>query len=267
MEGNFKNLCSLEILDLTDNGMNGDIAVLMQRLPQCAWDTLQELHLGSNNINGTLTNLIGRFNALSVLSLSENNLAGNIPPELSNCTHLNTLDLSYNKIVGPLPPEFRRLTGLITLDLSNNHLSGSVPTELGAFTNLTWLVLSNNNFSGIIMEEHFAALISLKKLDLSSTNLKLSVDTDWIPIFSLEVALFGSCQMGPLFPAWLKWQPEITKLDVSSTVLMDKIPDWFWSTFSQAIYIDLSNNQLSGSLPANLADMALIELNISSNLL
>jgi Ran GTPase-activating protein (RanGAP) involved in mRNA processing and transport len=54
MEGNFKNLCSLEILDLTDNGMNGDIAVLMDRLPQCLWDTLQELHLGSNNITGTL---------------------------------------------------------------------------------------------------------------------------------------------------------------------------------------------------------------------
>ncbi|KAG0522984.1 hypothetical protein BDA96_07G084400 [Sorghum bicolor] len=237
MEGNFKNLCSLEILDLTENGMNGDIAVLMERLPQF---------------------LIGRFNALSVLDLSRNNLAGNIPPELSNCTHLNTLDLSYNKIVGPLPPEFRRLTRLITLHLSNNHLSGSVPTGLGAFTNLTWLVLSNNNFS---------ALIRLKKLGLSSTNLKLSVDTDWIPIFSLEVALFASCRMGPLFPAWLQWQPEITKLDISSTVLMDKIPDWFWQTFSQAINIDLSDNQLSGSLPANLADMAFVELNISSNLL
>ncbi|CAD6247061.1 unnamed protein product [Miscanthus lutarioriparius] len=267
MEGNFKNLCSLEILDLTDNGMSGDIAVLMARLPQCVWDTLQELHLCSNNITGTLPNLIGCFTALTVLDLSKNNLAGNIPPELSNCTHLNTLDLSNNRIVGPLGPEFRSLTGLVTLDLSNNHLSGSVPTELGAFTNLTWLVLSSNNFSGIIMEEHFAALISLKKLDLSSTNLKLSVDTDWIPIFSLEVALFASCQMGPLFPAWLQWQPEITKLDVSSTVLMDKIPDWFWPTFSHAIYIDLSNNQLSGSLPANLADMAFVELNISSNLL
>jgi len=55
MEGNFKNLCSLEILDLTENGMNGDIAVLMERLPQCALDTLQELHLGSNKYHWNLS--------------------------------------------------------------------------------------------------------------------------------------------------------------------------------------------------------------------
>ncbi|PUZ50619.1 hypothetical protein GQ55_6G072000 [Panicum hallii var. hallii] len=248
MEGNFNNLFSLKILDLTDNEMNRAITVLMDRLlPQRAWDILEELHLGFNNLTGTLPNLIGRFTSLTVLDLSNNNLAGIIPPELSNCTCLRTLDLS------------------------NNHLSGLVPTGIGAFANLTSLDLSSNNFSGVISEEHFAGLMNLKKLDLSSNSMKLVVGTDWLPLFSLKIAVLGSCQMGPLFPAWLQWQREITKLDISSTRLMDKIPDWFWPTFSHAIYVDISDNQLSGSLPAHLGDMACVELNInldlSSNLL
>ncbi|GJN35309.1 hypothetical protein PR202_gb24064 [Eleusine coracana subsp. coracana] len=48
---------------------------------------------------------------------------------------------------------------------------------------------------------------------------------------------------------------------------MDKIPDWFWPTFSQAIYINISNNKLSGSFPANLGDMAVVELYLGSNCL
>jgi Leucine-rich repeat (LRR) protein len=47
MEGNFNNLFSLKILDLTDNEMNRAITVLMDRLlPQRAWVILEELHLG-----------------------------------------------------------------------------------------------------------------------------------------------------------------------------------------------------------------------------
>ncbi|CAO2176075.1 unnamed protein product [Urochloa humidicola] len=268
MEGNFKNLCSLEILDLTGNGMNVDITVLlMDRLPQCAWNVLEELHLQSNNLTGTLPDSIERFTSMTVLDLSNNNLAGIIPAELSNWTSLVTLDLSNNNLAGIIPPELSNCTSLITLDLSNNQLSGLVPTGIGAFTNLTSLDLSSNNFSGVISEEHFAGLRNLQKLDLSSNSLKLVVDTDWLPLFRLKVALFASCQMGPVFPAWLQWQLQITKLDISSTRLMDKIPAWFWHTFSQTIYIDISDNQLSGGLPANLVYMAFVELNISSNLL
>ncbi|CAL5011109.1 unnamed protein product [Urochloa decumbens] len=244
MEGNFKNLCSLEILDLTDNGMNADITVLlMDRLPQCAWNVLEELHLSYNNFTGTLPNLIGRFSSMTVLDLSNNNLAGIIPPELSNCT------------------------SLVTLDLSKNQLSGLVPSGIGAFTNLTSLDLSSNNFSGVISEEHFAGLRNLQKLVLSSNNLKLMVDRDWLPLFRLNVAVLASCQMGPLFPSWLQWQLEITKLDISSTTLMDKIPGWFWPTFSHATYVDISDNKLSGSLPTNLVAMGFTQLNISSNML
>jgi Leucine-rich repeat (LRR) protein len=264
MKGNFKNLYSLETLDVTNSGMNGDIAGFMEWLSQCALDTLQELHLGHNNFTGALPHMIGRFTSLTVLDLSRNNLIGSVPSELGHYSCLVILDLSNNQLSGIIP-EFGNCSNLVTLDLSNNHFGGIVPTKLGGFANLTLLDLSNNNFTGVITEEHFADLTSLKRIDLSSNNLKVVLDKDWHAPFSLNVAQFKSCQMGPLFPAWLQQQLEITKLDLSRSGIVDNIPDWFWSTFSQAIYIDISDNKLSGSLPAHLGDMSVVELYLGSN--
>ncbi|GJM95328.1 hypothetical protein PR202_ga12048 [Eleusine coracana subsp. coracana] len=248
-----ENMSSLQVLDLsfnanknlgtkdiTDNGMGGDIAVFLEWLSQCALDILQELHLGDNNFTGALPTLIGSFTSLTLLDLSNNNLTGSIPPEIGYCSCL------------------------VTLDLSNNHLNSILP-ELGNCSSLVTLDLSNNQLSGVITKEHFAGLTRLKRIDLSSNNLKFVVDKDWLPLFSLKTAVFGSCQMGPLFPAWLQWQLEITKLDLSKSGLMDKIPDWFWPIFSQANYIDISDNKLSGSLLAHLRDMAVVQLYLGSN--
>ncbi|KAL6885640.1 hypothetical protein ACP4OV_010419 [Aristida adscensionis] len=382
---NFKNLFSLEILDLTGTYMNGDITILMEKLHLCAWDKLQELHLRDNNFTGTLPDFIGHFSSLKLLDLGINNLDGAIPLGLGNCTCLNMLDLSSNHLSGAVPREIGALTNVIYMDLSSNklsgtipteigvltsltymdlssnnlngtlpieicalanlshmdlssnhlsghvpyeigaltsltymdlssnklsgtipteigvltsltymdlssnnlngtlpieicalanlshmdlssnHLSGHVPYEIGALTNVTYLGLNNNNLNGSITEQHLSGLISLKHLDLSSNSLNVELDAHWFPRFRLEVALFASCQMGPLFPAWLQWQSEITRLDISRTKLEDSLPDWFWSTFSKAMYIDISRNQISGRLPAHLGNMTVTELNISSN--
>ncbi|CAL4997513.1 unnamed protein product [Urochloa decumbens] len=266
MIGNLKNLCSLEILDLTWSYMSEDMTVFMERFPQCAWEKLDGLHLGYNNFNGPLPNLIGNFISLSRLELNSNSLTGRIPPGLGNCTRLTIIDISGNKIVGPLPPEVRYLTSLSTLRVNNNNLNGSVPTGIGALTKLTYLDISNNNLSGMIMEEHLEGLINLKALDLSSNNnLKVTVNEYWLPPFRLEYGIFANCQIGPLFPAWLQKQLQIIQLNISRTALNDSIPDWFWSTFSQALSLDISDNKLSGSLPEHLDGMAVRVLNLSSN--
>ncbi|PNT66909.1 receptor-like protein EIX2 [Brachypodium distachyon] len=337
MARNLKNLCSLEILDLSRNWINRDIAVFMERLPQCARKKLQELYLSYNSFTGTLPNLIVKFTSLNVLDLSMNNLNGSIPLEIGHLasltdldlsdnlfsasvpfevgalTNLMSLDLSNNSFSGPLPPEIVTLAKLTTLDLSinffsasvpsgigaltnlmyldlsnnkfngsvnteigslthltrlalsNNKFSGSVPAEIGYLSNLFFLNLSSNNFSGVITEEHFTGLINLKFIDLSFNSLKVMTDSDWLPPFSLESAWFANCEMGPLFPSWLQWQPEITTLGISSTALKGDIPDWFWSKFSTATYLDISNNQISGSLPADLKGMAFEKLYLTSN--
>jgi Leucine-rich repeat (LRR) protein len=266
MIGNFKNLCNLEILDLTSNYMSGDMKEFLESFPQCTWEKLQWLRLGYNNFNGTLPDLIGNFINLSRLELNSNSLTGRIPPSLGNCTQLTIIDISCNKIVGPLPAEVRYLTILSTLHVNNNNISGIIPKGIGALTKLTSMDFSNNDFSGMVTEEHLEGLISLKALDLSSNkNLNVTMNQDWLPLFRLEYGIFANCQMGPLFPAWLQKQLQIIELNISRTALKDSIPDWFWSTFSQAFSLDISENKLSGTLPAHLNGMAVRVLNLSSN--
>uniref|UniRef100_A0A0D9XPE7 non-specific serine/threonine protein kinase n=1 Tax=Leersia perrieri TaxID=77586 RepID=A0A0D9XPE7_9ORYZ len=242
MVGNFKNLCSLQILDLSDSYKSGDLTMLLESLPQCAWGKLRGLHLSCNNFTGTLPNLIEHFTSLRTLELNDNKLSGRIPPGIGKCTRLSTLHIY------------------------NNHLNGSVPTEIGVLAYLTSLDVSNNQLSGVITEEHFKGLTGLRTLDLSyNNNLRVIVEGGWLPPFRLEYGVFASCQIGPLFPAWLRQQLSISHLDFSSTGMKDKIPEWFWSTVSQATYLDISDNELTGSLPAHLDDMAFTRLNLSSN--
>ncbi|VAI26664.1 unnamed protein product [Triticum turgidum subsp. durum] len=251
---------SLSMLYLYSNSIVGP-------LPPGLWNlvNLTILDLSENQLNGNVPTEIGALTALTSLDMSSNNLTRNIPTELGKLKHLATLFLAFNKITGPIPPEVMHSTSLTALDLSSNLLDGSLPTKLGSLKNLEVLGLRNNNLSGVITEEHFANLKSLQFIDLSSNNLKIVVDSDLRSPFSLQFASFACCQMGPLFPSWLQQQRGIYSLDISSTGLEDEFPDWFWYTFSQTTDLDISNNQISGSLPAHLHGMAFEVLHLSSN--
>ncbi|BAH95338.1 Os11g0567600 [Oryza sativa Japonica Group] len=133
-------------------------------------------------------------------------------------------------------------------------------------TGLNHLDLSYNNLAGDITEEHFANLRSLKYIDLSSNDpLNIVVDPTWIAPFRLERASFPACMMGPQFPTWLQWSVDIWLLEISNTGIKDKLPDWFWTTFSKLEELDMSNNQISGVLPTNMETMALSYLYLGSN--
>uniref|UniRef100_A0A8I6Y2M1 Leucine-rich repeat-containing N-terminal plant-type domain-containing protein n=1 Tax=Hordeum vulgare subsp. vulgare TaxID=112509 RepID=A0A8I6Y2M1_HORVV len=235
-----KNLCNLRFLYLDNCFSNGFEA---ERLPQCSSSSnkLQELRLSGNQLTGPLADWMGHRTSLVIL------------------------DLGFNKITGPIPEVIGRFTDLKALYLFGNHLTGHVPPEIRNLANLTWLDLSENHLNGLITEQHLHGLKSLQHVILSHNQLEIVVDSEWVPPFRLQEARFASCQMGPLFPAWLKWQVDLTHLDISSTRITDRFPDWFSSSFSKVTYLDISNNRISGALPKNMGNMSLGALYSSSN--
>ncbi|CAN6381511.1 unnamed protein product [Urochloa humidicola] len=235
MISHMKNLCSLEILDLQYSLLYGDATELFESLPRCSPNKLLELYLAGNNIHGKLPNWMGKLTSLAIL------------------------DLNTNNITGPLPASIRHFTCLRTLDLSHNQLTGRIPNDIGMLTNLTYLDLGYNELDGSITEEHFDNLKSLQYIDLSYNSLKIEASLKWKPPFRLQIAIFATCQMGPLFPAWLQWMVDIVHLDIASTGINDTIPHWFSSSFANSVYLNISKNQLNGSLPANMETMSLLE--------
>ncbi|CAL4955658.1 unnamed protein product [Urochloa decumbens] len=239
--GAFGNMSSLEVIDLRFNYLSGNIPANLENL--C---NLQELSLVYNNINDDLTNFMERlpkcsWSKLCILNLYRANMTGQLPIWIGNLT-----SLSY-------------------LDLAQNMLSGHVPNGIGAPSNLTYLSLSLNNFSGVLSKEHFTSLVNLKFLNLTQNSLKLDFDENWVPPFRLTEGQFGSCDMGPLFPAWLWHQTGIHKLNISNTRISDVLPHWFWVVISNASILDLSKNQLSGALPETLELTLMREMDLSGN--
>ncbi|KAL6880174.1 hypothetical protein ACP4OV_011739 [Aristida adscensionis] len=239
MATNLKNLCNLEVLDLGLSRLHGDVTELIKNLPRCSPNELHELDLSENQLTGILPRWIGQF------------------------TGLTLLDLSFNNIMGTIPTSIMQFANLRTLDLSGNHLTGHVPYEVGMLPNLTSLCLDYNDLDGVITEEHFAR--SLQKIDLSYNALKIQLRSDWQPPPRLDYACFAACQMGPSFPGWLQWHVAITYLDISSAGIADKLPQWFSSAFSNVKMLNISSNQLNGTLPNNMGSMSLGQLYLSSN--
>ncbi|CAL5046380.1 unnamed protein product [Urochloa decumbens] len=257
---------NLRYLSLDNNLISGPLPAELGNL-----SSLEVLQLSSNShvkgmVPGTLMNLCN----LKILDLSWNNVEGNITEFLDrspNCSwsKLQVLNLHRNSITGSLPDWINRMTSLNTLDLGFNRLTGTLTTGIGTLSNLTYLDLCYNLMDGVITEEHFSKLSDLQELHLSANSFSMEWTSDWVPPFRLQTLGLKSCCLGPGFPNWLRWQKNISTLFMSNTSIADTMPDWFWKVFSKADILDLSSNNISGTLPATLGQMEASLLDLSSN--
>lgn len=225
---NLNKLCSLRVLYLQSCFSYGNVTELIEGLPHCSSNRLQELHLGSNQLTGFLPKWMGHLTSLVLLDVSINNITGHIPSFLGHFTCLRTLVLS------------------------TNHLIGSMPHEISFLSSLSLLDLSNNELNGLITERNVYGLKSLQHIDLSYNSVKVDISPGWKPPFRLQYINFATCKMGPHFPAWLQWHIDVHYLDISNTGISDRLPQWFVKSFSNAIHVNMSSNILNGVLPTNL---------------
>uniref|UniRef100_A0A8I6YQI5 Leucine-rich repeat-containing N-terminal plant-type domain-containing protein n=1 Tax=Hordeum vulgare subsp. vulgare TaxID=112509 RepID=A0A8I6YQI5_HORVV len=289
----FSNLTSLETLNLSDNDFH------RSSTPNWFWDltSLKYLDISFNGFYGPFPDEIGNMTSIVELDLSKNNLVGMISSNLKNLCNLEGLVSLGNNINGSIAELFHRLpncsqnklkdlflpesnlTGslpttlleplknLSVLYLSDNKLTGHVPVWIGELTQLTDLGLDSNNLDGVIHEGHLSRLEMLEELRLSDNSIAITVSPTWVPPFSLVIIELRSCQLGPKFPMWLRWQKHASSLDISNTSINDMVPDWFWIAASSVGSLNIRNNQITGVLPSTMEFMRTREMDFSSNLL
>ncbi|KAG8661799.1 receptor-like protein EIX2 [Manihot esculenta] len=267
------NFTSLEVLDLGLNNFHSTIPSWLYNITK-----LQNLVLQDNAFRGSLSTDISNLNSLASLDADFNSLEGNIPNTLNRLCNLIELHLGYNKFGGEISGTFGNSSGCIknsleNLILLNNSFSGSIPDNLGQFKRLKGLFLSKNSFWGSIpvsigqlynletlglsqnslhgkvSELHLLNLRSLMGLSMDGNSLVFDIDPEWIPPFQLHSIGLSSCEVGPSFPQWLKTQKSIRFLEMSNASISDNIPDWFENISSNIVRLDLSYNQLFGTLP------------------
>ncbi|KAA8533294.1 hypothetical protein F0562_033173 [Nyssa sinensis] len=223
----WKNLCNLRSLDLSTNALNGDIGKLLGGLNGCSNSSLAELGLFYNEFSGQLPNSLGHFKNLISLIIYENLISGPIPSSVGSMLLLKELDLSFNK------------------------MNGSIPESVGKLTELTKLHLDQNSWKGLLSQNLLQGLTKLKEFSISSLdkNFVFDVRHEWVPPFNLQSIQIIDCSLGPLFPAWLRTQKELSSITLKNVSISDTIPDWLWKLSPHLIVLDLSPNQIRGVLP------------------
>ncbi|XP_059461242.1 receptor-like protein EIX2 [Corylus avellana] len=217
--------------------------------PNCS-SPLSFLDLSANQFNSSIFPwLFKYYNRLVHLDLHFTKIEGLIPKALGKMVALVHLDLSYNKLEGVIP-NLSKLSLLRELHLSNNQLNGSLDNVLGKLSKLQVLDLSLNSLKGVITETHLSNLSNLNQLDLSyNYDLSLKFSPDWIPPFHLDYIGLRSCKLGPTFPQWIQTQKNFSSLDISDARISDTIPNWFWDLSFNIKYLNISANQITGTIP------------------
>ena len=240
----FKYTNSLVHLDLHVNEIQGPIPKALGNMM-----ALVHLDLSDNYLEGIIPKALGNMVALVHLDFSSNKLEGSIPKALGNMVALVHLDLSYNKLEGAIP-NLSKLSLLRELHLSQNQLNGSLDNVLGKLSKLQFLDLSFNSLKGVIIETHLSNLSSLNHLALSyNSDLSLKFSPDWVPPFHLDYIGLRSCKLGPAFPPWIQTQKNFSWLDISDAGISDTIPNWFWDLSFSIKLLDISTNQIIGTIP------------------
>ncbi|ONI27082.1 hypothetical protein PRUPE_1G067000 [Prunus persica] len=240
------------------------------------------------------------------LDLGDQSLQGTISPKLDTINHANNLnwlsnlsclkyfDLSYTNLTGVVGwleavnmlPKLRNLIlqgcnlpspiissvsvmnsskSLVHVDLSYNNLKSSIFQWLSGthtHTNLVDLDLSGNNFNGSSIPDYFGNMSSLAYLTLPDSRLKGGIPNSFAKLCRLrELDLWSNSLSGQLsdFVETLSKCAQMTleRLDISYNNISGSLPDL--TNFLSLKDLSLRGNNLSGRIPESIGQMSKLE--------
>ncbi|KAM3734257.1 hypothetical protein ACB098_10G001700 [Castanea mollissima] len=254
---------NLSFLDLSNNSLSGSIFhFLCYKMKEPK--NMEFLNLGKNLLSGNISNCWMKWQRLVALNLGNNNFSGSIPASIGSLINLRSLHLSNNSFSGKFPSLLKNCKYLFTIDIGKNEFVGSIPLWIGhRLSSLMILSLRFNNFHGQIPEE-LCALTSLQILDLSHNKLFGSIPK------CLNNFITMARNNNSNYPIYVfDWSIMSSSRPFESELLVIKGKSLEYSTTLQLVnIIDLSNNNLSGEIPKEVASLqGLQSLNLSSNIL
>ncbi|XP_020275390.1 leucine-rich repeat receptor protein kinase MSP1-like [Asparagus officinalis] len=243
------------ILEFTSFSNNKLIGTIPSSI--CKLRKLHYLDVSSNHLSGELPNCWNRSSEyLQGLDFSNNNFTGKFPHSICLLPSLITLHLSNNELTGELHSSLKSCINLVTLDLSFNRFNGEIPTWLAeSLNNLKILGLRSNLLGGNIPPQ-LSKLAYLQILDLARNNLSGSIPRSFGNFSTMKNA---ESSLAPVLTSFINFNDHM-QLSINGMDLQ------YEGSLSLLKTIDLSDNNLSGKIPAELADLVgLQSLNLSKN--
>ncbi|XP_034706372.1 receptor-like protein EIX1 [Vitis riparia] len=255
-------LHNLKSLWLWDNSFVGSIPSSIGNLSY-----LEELYLRDNSMNGTIPETLGRLSKLVAIELSENPLTGVVTEaHFSNLTSLKEFS-NYRgtprvSLVFNINPEWIPPFKLSLLIIRSCQLDPKFPAWLRNQTELTDVVLNNAGISDSIPKWFWKLDLHLDELDIGSNNLGGRVPNSMKFLPESTVDLSENNFQGPL-PLW---SSNVMKLYLNDNFFSGPIPLEYGERMSMLTDLDLSSNDLNGTIPLSFGKLNnLLTLVISNN--
>ncbi|XP_034585931.1 probable LRR receptor-like serine/threonine-protein kinase At1g06840 isoform X2 [Setaria viridis] len=200
------------------------------------------------------------------LQLFNRNLSGSLAPEVSLLSRLKTLDFMWNNLTGSIPKEIGNVTTLKLILLNGNQLSGILPDEIGNLQNLNRLQVDQNQLFGPIPKS-FANLRSVKHLHMNNNSLSGSIPSELsrLPLL-LHLLVDNNNLSGPLPPEFAK-APALKIFQADNNNFSGSSIPTTYSNISTLLKLDISWNQLTGSIPTNKLASNITTIDLSHNML
>lgn len=247
---------NLRQIDLSFNNLTGEIPIEIWNLPK-----ISDLVMWANNLTGEIPEGICIDGGnLQMLILNNNMIFGNLPRSISNCTDLIWISLSSNRLTGTIPPEIGNLANLAILQLGNNSLWGEIPRELGNCRSLIWLDLNSNDFTGQIPFEIFKNTGFVKPGPVSGKQFAFVRNEGGTSCRGAGgLVEFKGIRGGKLENSRMVHSCPAIRIYTGVTV-------YTFVTNGSMIYLDLSYNMLSGTIPESMGSMNFLQvLNLGHN--
>ncbi|XP_044957168.1 receptor like protein 22-like [Hordeum vulgare subsp. vulgare] len=251
--GSLASLQSLSVVDLQYNHLTGSVPEFFANFSSLSvlrlsynflevWvpsvifqhDKLVTIDLHRNhNISGNLPNF-STDSSLENLFVGKTNFSGTIPSSISNLKHLKKLGLNALGFAKELPSSIGRLRSLNSLQVSGLGLVGSISSWITNLTSLEVLEVSHCGFNEPIPSS-IADLNKLRKLALYKCNFSGKIPSG-----------LASCNVEK-FPNILRHSSNINRLDLSNNQIRGSIPQWAWEkwTDSDLFFLNLSHNEFT----------------------
>ncbi|XP_034710235.1 receptor-like protein EIX2 [Vitis riparia] len=248
----------LEVLDVSINALSGELSDCWMH-----WPSLTHVSLGSNNLSGKIPNSMGSLVGLKALSLHNNSFYGDVPSSLENCKVLGLINLSDNKFSGIIPRWIVERTTLMVIHLRSNKFNGIIPPQICQLSSLIVLNFADNNLSGEIPKclNNFSAMAEgpiRGQYDIWYDALEADYDYESYMV-SLVLDIKGRESE---YKEILKY---VRAIDLSSNNLSGSIPVEIFS-LSGLQFLNLSCNHLRGMISAKIGGMEYLEsLDLSRN--
>ena len=258
--------------------------------------TVTELNLSSNNLNGIIPSILFHLPALRKLDVRDNldvqvtfnaihqtdtieelwldrtrvsNLDG-----INQAKSLKILSVSGNSFGWkPIPDPVFELDSLTTLDLSASRFAGTLSSKIGQLTSLKSLNLIGNELNGQIPPE-IGNLVALEKLELSNNDFFGTLPESLSGLVSLVSLYLDNTKRasagitGPLRP--FSTMPSLRDINISGNQLTGSIPANFLSGVTDVdalITVRIQANELIGTVPSELSKFNKLDIDVTDNLI